>query len=223
MLQLANAAIDTRRIAQRLPMVALGLAISFGVGQRCHAAALEVVVHDQHGAALEHAVVFVVPSAGAASASKAPAVIDQINKEFVPKVAIVEAGAEVTFPNKDNIKHHVYSFSPAKVFELKLYSGVPAKPVVFEKPGIVTLGCNIHDGMIAYVYVVDSPYHTLTDAAGKAKLADIPATDYTLQVWHYRMQSTAAVGRPIAVATQDTKTEVVLNVDPDAPIPPPLE
>ncbi|MBI2803327.1 MAG: methylamine utilization protein [Gammaproteobacteria bacterium] len=194
-----------------------------GSGLPCHAATVELVVHDQLGAALENAVVFVVPKSGASPASPTPAVIDQVAKAFLPKVSIVEAGAEVTFPNKDNIKHHVYSFSPAKVFELKLYSGIPAKPVRFERPGIVTLGCNIHDGMIAYVYVVDSPYHALTDATGKATLGGVPPADYTLHVWHFRMPSTAAVSQPIAVRAQGASAAVTLKVEPDAPVPPPLE
>ncbi len=222
MLRLATAC-QPLSAAGRLRVLAVGFMLNAGITPHCQAGTVELVVHDQLGAALGDAVVFVVPKSGASPAGPAPAVIDQVAKAFLPKVSIVEAGAEVTFPNKDNIKHHVYSFSPAKVFELKLYSGIPAKPVVFEKPGIVVLGCNIHDGMIAYVYVVDSPYHALTDATGKATLTDVPPADYTLHVWHFRMPSTAAVSQPIAVRAQGASTAVTLKVEPDAPVPPPLE
>ena len=93
----------------------------------------------------------------------------------------------VTFPNKDNIEHDVYSFSPAKTFELNLYSGVAAKPVEFDKPGLVVLGCNIHDKMIAYVDVVDTPYFAKTDAAGHALLSDLPPDSYDVVAWSYRL------------------------------------
>ena len=89
----------------------------------------------------------------------------------------------MTFPNKDNIRHHVYSFSPARPFELKLYSGRPANPVVFDHAGLVTLGCNIHDVMLGYVLVVDTPYHAVSQADGLAVLHDIPAGDWQLHAW----------------------------------------
>ena len=84
-------------------------------------------------------------------------VVDQIDKEFVPYVKPVRTGSFVQFPNKDHIRHHVYSFSAPSKFELPLYMGTPAQPVLFDKPGVVKLGCNIHDWMIGYVYVTDSP------------------------------------------------------------------
>ena len=85
-------------------------------------------------------------------------IVDQINLEFVPHVKPVVVGSPVYFPNKDDVRHHVYSFSPAKRFELPLYSGTPAAPVVFDRPGIVAIGCNIHDWMLGYIYVAETPY-----------------------------------------------------------------
>jgi hypothetical protein len=114
--------------------------------------------------------------------------VDQIDEEFVPRVKPVLVGTPVFFPNKDNIRHQVYSFSPAKRFELPLYAGTPAKPVVFDKPGVVVLGCNIHDWMIGYVYVSESPYFAKTGADGKALLGDLPALAYRVRVWHPRLQ-----------------------------------
>ena len=65
----------------------------------------------------------------------------QEKRQFVPGVLVVPVGTEVRFPNHDTVRHHVYSFSPAKKFELKLYSGTPSNPVLFDKSGVVTLGC----------------------------------------------------------------------------------
>ena len=110
--------------------------------------------------------------------------VDQVGKEFVPRVMAIFVGTTVTFPNHDNVRHHVYSFSPAKRFELPLYSGVPAQPVVFDKPGVVVLGCNIHDWMIGYIYVSESPYFAKTASDGKAVISDLPPHVYTVRVWH---------------------------------------
>jgi len=110
--------------------------------------------------------------------------IEQINKEFVPLVSIAQAGALMNLPNRDSIRHHVYSFSPAKTFEIKLYSGVPSKPVLLDKPGEVVLGCNIHDNMIAYVLVVDTPYFGKTDVKGRALLEGLPAGEYEVYLWY---------------------------------------
>ncbi len=110
--------------------------------------------------------------------------IDQVDREFVPRVSVTSTGSSVVFPNKDNIRHQVYSFSPPKKFELKLYAGTPAAPVVFDKPGLVVLGCNIHDWMLSYLVVTDAPYYGKSEAAGKIDLKDIPPGDYDYSVWH---------------------------------------
>lgn len=160
-----------------------------------HAAAaraeqLRALVVDQAGMPVADAVVYATPieQKSKPPASKAPkAIIDQFKRRFVPLVSVVQTGTAVTFPNRDNIEHDVYSFSPAKRFELHLYHGVPAKPVVFDKPGLVVMGCNIHDQMIAYLLVVDTPWFAKTDAQGQASINDVPGGGYRLAVWHYRM------------------------------------
>ncbi len=112
----------------------------------------------------------------------------QQGKQFLPGVLVVPVGTSVHFPNRDSVRHHVYSFSPAKKFELKLYTGTPANPVVFERAGVVTLGCNIHDRMVGWVLVVDTPYYTRTPAAtGKAQLDNVPPGTCTLRTWHARL------------------------------------
>jgi len=146
---------------------------------------INVTVTDLSGNPLQDAVVYAEPANKQASGSAAPAQIEQRGRRFIPLVTAIQTGASVTFPNNDTVRHHVYSFSPAKTFELKLYSGVPAAPVIFDKAGIAVLGCNIHDQMIAYVNIVDTPYFTKTDVNGKAKLADLPTGSYQLKTWHY--------------------------------------
>lgn len=109
--------------------------------------------------------------------------LDQKSREFIPHVLAVRTGTPVYFPNSDAIKHHVYSFSPAKRFEIKLYSGVPREPVIFDQAGIVALGCNIHDWMLGYVYVSAADYLAVSDPAGRWSL-ELPNGHYRLTFWH---------------------------------------
>lgn len=115
------------------------------------------------------------------------AVMDQINRQFVPHTLIVQQGTRVSFPNSDSVQHHVYSFSSAKTFELQLYSELEIEPLIFDKPGIVELGCNIHDWMLGYVFVADTPYFSRTNSAGQAEL-ELPDHTFALSVWHPRIQ-----------------------------------
>jgi plastocyanin len=152
-----------------------------------HAATIRVQVVDDAGKAVPDAVVYALPASGKLPAAKpAGAVIDQVKRRFVPMVSVVQTGASVTFPNKDNIEHDVYSFSPAKRFELNLYHGIPANPVVFDKPGLVVMGCNIHDTMVAYLLIVDTPWFAKTDASGAAIIENVPADAYKVVAWHFR-------------------------------------
>lgn len=133
-----------------------------------------VIVLSASGNPVEDAVVVFYDGKTPASNPNAMGKIVQKNKMFNPKVTIVQTGTSINFPNEDSFRHHVYSFSPAKKFELKLYSGVPADPVLFNQAGLVTLGCNIHDSMVGYIYVVDTPFFAKTDDKGRAviKLSD---------------------------------------------------
>lgn len=110
--------------------------------------------------------------------------MEQADKRFTQRVAVVTVGTAVHFPNRDKVRHHVYSLSPIKAFELKLYTGTPANPVTFDKPGVAVLGCNIHDNMVAWVVVVESPHHGQSTRDGRVKLADVPAGNYKLRTWH---------------------------------------
>src|SRR5262249_51537063 len=142
------------------------------------------------------------------------AVIDQINKRFVPRVTVVRTGTSITFPNSDHIRHQVYSFSPAKTFTLKLYAGTPPTAVVFDRPGLVVLGCNIHDQMVAFVGVVDTPYFARTTATGIVTV-DVPSGRYRMRVWH-PAASTALPSREITVRTDEVKIPLTLELNEGA-------
>lgn len=154
---------------------------------------LQVLTLDRDGNAVPQTVVYALPitppfniNSGIVKNNKT--VVDQIDKEFVKTVTVIKPGMAVIFPNHDNIRHHVYSFSPAKTFELPLYKDVTPKPVIFDKVGAVALGCNIHDWMSAYIYVVDSPFFALTNSRGRVEL-EIPAGRYEIRVWHPRLKN----------------------------------
>jgi plastocyanin len=155
-----------------------------------HAAELRVLVKDHHGKWVADAVVLATPvDAKNAQRAKPPAdTVDQVDKQFVPYVKPVFVGSKVRFPNSDRIRHQVYSFSPAKKFELPLYGGTDAPPVVFDKPGVVVLGCNIHDWMVGYIYVSETPFFAKTETAGSATIDDMPPGEYTVRVWHPSME-----------------------------------
>jgi len=145
---------------------------------------LSVRVTDPGGQPLPGAVVVAEPVAGAMPIAAAPrAVIDQVNRSYVPHVSVLRVGTAVSFPNHDNIRHQVYSYSKAKTFTLRLYAGQPANPVVFDKPGVVALGCNIHDSMLGWVLVVDTPWMARSEGDGQARLAGLPAGHYRLRAW----------------------------------------
>ncbi|MDO6712596.1 methylamine utilization protein [Aliiglaciecola sp. 2_MG-2023] len=122
-----------------------------------------------------------------AEISKDIAVMDQVDRQFMPHILAVQKGSKVVFPNSDSIKHHVYSFSPAKQFELKLYKGSNADPLLFDNQGEVELGCNVHDWMLAYIWVVDTPYFAKTSQDGKVTI-DVPKGHYKVKIWHPRIQ-----------------------------------
>lgn len=177
----------------------------------------EAMVRSPSGGPVEDVAVVLEPVSGKVPQPKAQASIEQRDREFVPYLSIVQKGAAVDFPNRDNLKHHVYSFSPAKTFEIKLYAGQPAQPVVFDKTGEVALGCNIHDWMEAHVLVVDSPWFAKTGADGIARIAQVPAGSYRLRVWHPRQKSAIAIQNVVLGATSLRRTELVLEVTPRLP------
>jgi plastocyanin len=176
------------------------------------AATVDVQVNGQDGKPLLEAVVYLESAAArAASRARTGLEIEQRDKRFVQRVAVVPLGSAVNFPNRDKVRHHVYSLSPAKPFELKLYSGVPANPVVFDRPGVAVLGCNIHDQMVAWVVVVETPHHGLAGADGRVRLDDVPPGSYRLKVWHPGLPpGAAALDQALVVAGDKASATVVL-------------
>ena len=166
-------------------------------------------VKDQAGRPLPDAVIVATPTLGlpvSPSAAPGSVVLDQHNREFIPHVLVIQSGTEVSFPNHDNTRHHVYSFSAAKRFEIKLYKNLPPNPIRFDMPGIAVLGCNIHDWMLGYVYVTDSPYFTKTDSAGRWSL-ELPSAAYTFSFWHPDMvQTQLLISQPLTLSPQQTSS-----------------
>jgi plastocyanin len=150
------------------------------------AANLAVAVQDGAGKPVADVVVYAESEAGGAPKVAKSAVIEQRGLKFLPLVSVVQTGASIAFPNNDKVRHHIYSFSPAKKFDQKLYSGVAASSQVFDKSGTVVLGCNIHDRMVAYVKIVDTPYFAKTEADGVARF-ELPPGKYKLVAWHFNM------------------------------------
>lgn len=200
----------------------LGLAGALLCAGPALAASLQVQLQDQYGQPLANAVVSLNGPQGA-PISPAPAIMDQVQKLFLPSVLAVRSGTRVSFPNRDDIRHQVYSFSPAKRFELRLYKDTPSEPVLFDKPGLVVLGCNIHDWMVGYVYVTDDPWFAVSDEAGKLHIDDLPVGRYHVTLWHSQMtdlspQTSADIEVP--AAGLQLSLPVVLGNAAVAPIPP---
>ena len=147
---------------------------------------LVVQVRAPNGAAVPNAVVTLYPRGRPAplGAERRSYQIAQRDLQFSPFVLVVPVGSEVSFPNFDNTRHHVYSFSPVRRFELRLYAREQARSVRFDRPGIVPLGCNIHDGMIAFINVVDTALAARTDPAGRAVFAGVPGGPVVARIWH---------------------------------------
>lgn len=181
---------------------------------------LTVEVTDSKGKLISDAVVFLEGDKTAGHLQAVKTEVEQKGKQFHPLVTVAQVGASVNFPNRDKVRHHVYSFSPAKKFELKLYSGVPASPVTFDKAGTVVLGCNIHDTMLAFIYLVDTPYFAKTDTAGNAKFAQVPAGNYQLKVWHYALlKENVTVDQPLVLNGGSKRISVKLDINESGLVP----
>jgi plastocyanin len=206
----------------RLAILLAALAAAAGCGAR--AGTLEVSVLDPAGKPVADAAVYAVPSNPVQEPRGRTAQVQQIDREFVPFVSVVQVGTAVSFPNRDPILHHVYSFSPAKPFEIKLYSGKSPLEVTFDKPGVVVLGCNIHDWMLAYVVAVPTPYFARTEGQGTVRLRDLPAGTYELHAWH-PMQRASLPAQSVAVSAAGTlEASFELDLQPrKAKFKPPLD
>ena len=182
----------TRAAAATTLVTALACgAFACEVFKPAEAAAVTIRLANAEAVPIEDAVVMFDPADATPTATAQTAAVDQINRRFVPHVTVVQKGTSISFPNSDRIRHQVYSFSPAKTFTLKLYAGSPRMSVTFDKPGLVVLGCNIHDSMVGFIAVADSPYFGKSGSNGIVTL-DLPPGAYRLRVWH------AELAAPIA-------------------------
>jgi plastocyanin len=172
----------------------------------------KVVGADGNGIA--EAIVFVqTPTSGAAT--PAMATMDQYDKTFVPGVLPIVVGTKVRFPNRDQIRHHVYSFSRAKKFELPLYKGEEAPPVMFDRPGMVKIGCNIHDWMSAIILVLPSSHYAVTDESGRYVLNGLDEGEYTVVAWHAQSrQKTEDIAQTVALSGGDREVDFSLSLSP---------
>lgn len=182
------------------------------------AANLSVSVKLPDGRPLADAVV-TVQSIGKKLAPATPihAVMDQMHRMFDPEVLVIPLGSSVSFPNSDSVSHQIYSFSPARRFQLPLYRGKPYPPVLFDRVGVVILGCNIHDWMIGYIDVTDAPFYGITNTQG-TWTADVPAGHYEISIWHPRMhEQTPTLVRELSIDAQDRVTLTLQLTKPMRP------
>ncbi|KTC63547.1 hypothetical protein AO262_04350 [Pseudomonas fluorescens ABAC62] len=185
------------------------------------AASLDVSVRQADGSPVADAVVTLQGPAGA-SAVVLKANMDQRGQRFAPHVLAVHTGTQVSFPNSDNIRHQVYSFSDAKRFELRLYEGTPTNPLLFDKPGVVVLGCNIHDWMLGYIYVTDDAWFAVSNAQGQLRLEQLPPGDYRATVWHPQLAKMQPLdGGTLRVPAAGLSHSVVLALEPVSEALPP--
>jgi plastocyanin len=211
------------RVSRRSPLPYLLCLLLLLVAGPASSAELRARIIDAAGKPVEDAVVIArsnITEATAAAARAEDNVVDQIDKEFVPHVKAILVGSLVHFPNKDNSRHHVYSFSPPKKFELPLYSGTKAPPVLFDKPGVVVLGCNIHDWMLGYIYVSETPHFGKSGRDGLVLLKDLPAGAYAVRVWHPRMKQAeeATVKNMVLETAAKADAEWQIELKPDTRI-----
>lgn len=161
-------------------------------GRPVAAADVSVAVTDQEGRPVEDAVVSLWPAERGRALPSTGAqqhVIDQTNETFTPFVTVLRRGDTLIFTNSDRTRHHVYSFSPVKPFALALNPGEKSQAVKFDQSGIAAIGCNIHDKMIAYAFVTDTPWTAQTDGQGRAKITGVPKGQYRASLWHPRMDA----------------------------------
>lgn len=168
----------TAMILRKLPILAAVASVAV------HAAPVAITVRGADGGPLAGAVVTVESPRFAAPVPRAGYAIEQRDIAFQPHVLIVPVGATVAFPNRDRVRHHVYSFSRPKRFDLKLYGREDTRSITFDQPGIVALGCNIHDSMSGFVAIVTTPYAAQTGADGTFRIAGVPAGPAVVRVWH---------------------------------------
>lgn len=178
-------------------------------------ATFSLTFKDQYNQPLENVIIEIeqIETTTTPVADKSPFVMDQINKEFKPHVLAVPKNAMVSFPNSDDIRHHVYSFSKSKPFELKLYAGQPKAPIMFENLGVVVLGCNIHDSMVGYIYIHDNNVIYQSNNKGAIQV-DIPISSIKkMWAWHPRNNKGVNNKKVIDIQPFKENTQAMIQID----------
>ena len=182
-----------------------------GFGQTVWAASIDMTVYDEvSGQPLPYAIVSLHDTSGQQKVSAMPLqVMDQVGKTFVPHVLPITIGTSVSFPNSDDIRHHLYSFDKPKPFELPLYEGTPTNPITFDRTGVVRLGCNIHDWMRGYIYILDTSLFAMSNTEGVLKIENIPAGDYYMEVWHPRIKTRKPLVSKLNLSEDEAKVSML--------------
>jgi plastocyanin len=184
------------------------------VSAACAQGSIQVWLKDGSGAPIRDAVIMLQPSGGATLAPRIPRrdiTVQQIDREFVPRVSIAALGTRVTFPNQDVVQHSVYSFSKAKSFEIPIYAGDSPQTIMLDKAGVITLGCNIHDWMVGYIVVVDAPIAAVTKADGIVSIPDLPQGKYVVKVWHSQLK-TGEFMQEVRLAGGEQRVDIKLEL-----------
>lgn len=216
-------------LTRRASLLLLATALMATMATFASATSFRVTVADARGTPVVDAVVSLRPAATAnagarpsLSVSAQPVSIEQVDREFVPRVTVVPLGSRVSLPNNDVVPHSVYSFSAAKQFEFDVYVGSAPRVLTLDKTGVITLGCNIHDWMVGYIVVVDTPLAVKTDAKGAALFADVANGDYELRVWHAQQRAADYVASMTASAQRRAHAVVIDVAPPRVRYKPPL-
>ncbi|WP_339721074.1 methylamine utilization protein [uncultured Paraglaciecola sp.] len=175
-------------------------------------------IKDQFGHPIENVVISFTTTETTETNKVDVLTMDQIDKQFAPQVLVVQKNQTVSFPNSDNIRHHLYSFSKPKPFEFRMFKGGESKKLVFDQAGIVVLGCNIHDQMVGYIYVADKEQTVMTDAQG---LAEVPAYGIALKLWHANLSTNKMLRKDIQLPLEynDSPYPIVLTLLEDMVTP----
>ncbi len=177
-------------------------------GVPARAATLTVRAAHAGGKSLAGAVITVEALAPVgAPPSPVHALMDQVNLAFTPDVLVVPLHSTVQFPNSDVVSHQVYSFSSARQFQLPLYRGKPYPPVAFDRAGVVTLGCNIHDNMLAYIVVTGAQFFGRSDSNGTWS-AEVPSGRYLVRLWHPALNEPREVEGVVELSAERASLEL---------------
>ena len=174
--------------------------------------ALDVTVylHDKKNLSLDGTIVELV-GADSSAQPGADHIIDQIDIAFKPLLSVLSKGTSIILTNNDSFKHHVYSFSKGNQFDIPLYTDVPKQDVVLQNTGIVKLGCNIHDWMIAYIYVNESKF--LKEVSSSPVVFDgVSAGTYEVRVWNPRFRNTKRILKKTLTVVDGKNNEVKFDL-----------